>query len=575
MNNKSLWPLFRILASNNFSLGTFLEGFKKGVKGILKNLLIILLVLYFIVVAGGMYITVMNLLGNGLVNSGDIDKMPVVIIFASFCLVLFFGFISAATNYYTGAGEEQFLAMPLKPVEIFGAKIGVTAITDAALGAVVVIVGSVIYGIKAGLLTKPLFYVGMLVTTSAIVSISLFLIYGLMMLFLIVFPKFRKRSILTGIATVLVFVFVCCYSFFSSQMTMMFDLNEGAAAPMVQMIRIWVQKAPVLMIFAQAVSGKILPMLYMVAITGIFIFGVVPLFAPVYIKTLNGFSDIKSKKISREKAQDVITRNVKTNSVFSTLFTRDLRTMFREPSFFANGPLLLIILPVIMLLSGGISFFMASKENLGVVMNEIQKIFLQMSPEGLISFKHYATLILAAISIFMGNCTNVASTSFSREGKALYDLKAMPIECDTIVLVKFWHAFMYCIIAVAIMALYFIAAVVLFHIPLTWGEVLTMIIQACIISLLVSLVLIFTEMFIDTVNPKLQWENPTAAFKQNVNAVVSSFISIGLVGIFVVLIIFLPKSGLGMFLIGAIFGVIAAPLGFLYFRYAVKRIPKM
>ena len=575
MNNKSLWPLFRILASNNFSLGTFLEGFKKGVKGILKNLLIILLVLYFIVVAGGMYITVMNLLGNGLVNSGDIDKMPVVIIFASFCLVLFFGFISAATNYYTGAGEEQFLAMPLKPVEIFGAKVGVTAITDAALGAVVVIVGSVIYGIKAGLLTKPLFYVGMLVTTCAIVSISLFLIYGLMMLFLIVFPKFRKRSILTGIATVLVFVFVCCYSFFSSQMTMMFDLNEGAAAPMVQMIRIWVQKAPVLMIFAQAVSGKILPMLYMVAITGIFIFGVVPLFAPVYIKTLNGFSDIKSKKISREKAQDVITRNVKTNSVFSTLFTRDLRTMFREPSFFANGPLLLIILPVIMLLSGGISFFMASKENLGVVMNEIQKIFLQMSPEGMITFKHYAVLILAAISIFMGNCTNVASTSFSREGKALYDLKAMPIECDTIVLVKFWHAFMYCIIAVAIMALYFIAAVVLFHIPLTWGEVLTMIIQACIISLLVSLVLIFTEMFIDTVNPKLQWENPTAAFKQNVNAVVSSFISIGLVGIFVVLIIFLPKSGLGMFLIGAIFGVIAAPLGFLYFRYAVKRIPKM
>lgn len=575
MKNNSLWPLFKILASNNFSLGTFIEGFKKGVKGILKNILIIVLVLYFVVVAGGMYITVMNLLGNGLVNTGDIDKMPVVVIFASFCLVLFFGFISAATNYYTGCGEEQFLAMPLQSVEIFGAKVGVTAITDASLGAVVVITGSVIYGIKAGLLTNPLFYVGMIVTTCAIVSISLFLIYGLMMLFLIVFPKFRKRNILTGIATVLVFVFVCCYSFFSSQMTMMFDLTEGAAAPMVQMIRVWVEKAPVLMIFAQAVSGKILPMLYMVAITGIFVFGIIPLFAPVYIKTLNGFSDVKSKKISREKAQDVINKNVKTNSVFSTLFTRDLRTMFREPSFFANGPLLLIILPVIMLLSGGISFFMASKENLGVVMNEIQKIFLQMSPEGMITFKHYAVLILAAISIFMGNCTNVASTSFSREGKALYDLKAMPIECDTIVLVKFWHAFMYCIIAVAIMALYFIAAVVLFNIPLTWGEIFAMIIQACIITLLVSLVLIFTEMFIDTVNPKLLWENPTAAFKQNINAVVSSFISMGVVGIFVVLMIFLPKTALGLFLIGGIFGVIAAPLGFLYFRYAVKRIPKM
>ena len=575
MKNKSLWPLFKILASNNFSIGTFFDGFKKGIKGILKNILVIVLVLYFVIVAGGMYITVMNLLGNGLSNTGDIEKMPVVIVFAAFCLVLFFGFISAATNYYTGAGEEQFLAMPLKPVEIFGAKVGVTAITDASLGAVVVIVGSIIYGIKTGLVTKPLFYVGMLITTCAIVSIALFLIYGLLMIFLLLIPKLRKRNILTGIATCLVFVFVCCYSFLSSQLTVMLDMDAGAAAPLVQIIRLWVDKVPFLMIFADAVSGKLIPMLIMLAIILVFVFAIVPVFAPGYIKTLNGFSDIKSKKISKAKAQDVINRNVKTNSVFSTLFTRDLRTMFREPSFFANGPLLLIILPVIMLLSGGISIIMSSKDNLSAIMNQLQMIFMQMSPEGMMRFKHYATLIIAAVAIFMGNCTNVASTSFSREGKALYDLKAMPIECDTIVLVKFWHAFMYCIIAVVIIAIYFIGAVALFNIPLTTTEVCTMLLEACIITLLVSLVLIFTEMFIDTVNPKLQWENPTAAFKQNLNAVVSSFISMGVVAIFVVLMIFLPKTGLGMLLIGVIFAVIAAPLGFLYFRYAVKRIPKM
>ena len=575
MENKSLWPLFKILASNNYSIGSFFEGFKKGIKGILKNLLIIVLILYFVVVAGGMFIAVMNMLGNGLVNTGDIDKMPVIILFAAFCIVLFFGFISAATNYYTGAGEEQFLAMPLKPVEIFGAKVGVTAITDAALGAVVVIVGSVIYGIKAHMLTKPLFYVGMLLTTCAIVSISLLLIYGLLMIFLVIIPKLRKRSILTGIATVLVFVFVCCYSFFSSQMTMMMDLNEGATAPTVQMIRLIAEKAPFLMIFARAIDGKLLPMLLMVAITAVFIFVVVPLLAPVYIKTLNGFSDVKSKKISKEKAQDVINKNIKTNSVFSTLFTRDLRTMFREPSFFANGPLMIIILPVIMLLSGGVSFLMASKDSIEVVMNELQKIFLQMTPEGMLRFKYYATLVMAAISIFMGNCTNVASTSFSREGKALYDLKAMPIEPDTIVLVKFWHAFMYCIVSVVIIALYFIGSVALFKIPLTASEIAIMIVEACILTLIVSLVLIFGEMFIDTVNPKLQWENPTAAFKQNVNAVVSSFISMGFVAIFVVLMISLPKTSLGMLIIGAIFAVIAAPLGYFYFKYAVKRIPKM
>ena len=75
MKQNMIWPLFKILASHFFSFGTFFEGFKKGVKGILKNILVIVLILYFLVFAGGMYIAVMNSVGNGLLNSGDIEKM--------------------------------------------------------------------------------------------------------------------------------------------------------------------------------------------------------------------------------------------------------------------------------------------------------------------------------------------------------------------------------------------------------------------------------------------------------------------------------------------------------------------
>ena len=575
MKTNALWSLFKIMSSNIFSFGTFIEGFKKGVKGIAKNILIILLAIYLFAASGGMYIMIMNNLGNNLLASGDLEKMPIYIMFIALFVVFFFGFISAATNYYTGCGEEQFLAMPLNALDIFGAKVGVTAVTDASFGALVVIVGSVIYGIKAALLANPLFYLGMIAATCAIVSISLFVIYGLLIFVLLLLPKMRKRTILTGIATVLIFIFVCVYSFFSSQMSVSLDLSQGSLPPIIQIIRLYAQKAPFLMIFANAISGNILSILLMVAITLAFIFGIVPLFAPLYIKTLNGFSDVKSKKISRQKAQDVITKNVKANSVFATLFTRDLRIMFREPSFFANGPLLIIILPVIMLVSGGVSFFMASHSNVNAVMQELQRIFLALSPEEILNIKYYSILGLAAFSIFMGNCTNVAATSFSREGKALYDLKAMPINCDTIVLVKFWHAFMYCIIALAISAIYFSAGVALIGFPFTAGEVLEVIIKGGALALLVSLVLVFVEMFIDTFNPKLQWENPIAAFKQNVNALVSAFITMGLIALFVVLMLFLPRNNLGILLVGLIFTVIAAPLGYLYFRYAVKRIPLM
>ena len=575
MKQHMIWPLFKILASNLFSFGNFIEGFKKGVKGIFKNILVIVLVLYFAVVAGGMYIAVMNSVGNGLVNSGDIEKMPVMIVFAAFCLVLFFGFISAATNYYTGCGEEQFLAMPLTPLDIFGAKTGVTAITDAALGAVVMIVGAVIYGIKAKLFSHPLFYLGIIVTTLAIVCLSLFLIYGLLILAMVIFPKLRKRNILTSIATILVFIFVCGYSLFSSNLAMMFDLSENGAAPALQLIRLSVQKLPFLMVFSDSLSGKPLAMLIMLAISALFIFVIVPLLSPVYIKTLNGFSDVKSKKITKEQAAVVLDKQVKSNSVFSTMLTRDFRTIFREPSFFANGPLMIIIIPVIFVISFTVSWITAGNEGISALTNNMLQGFLALDAAGVARVRHYIVLILAAFEIFMGNCTSVAATSFSREGKALFDLKAMPIENDTIVLVKFCHAFIYCIVATVVMILVLIGGVAALGVPFTASEMLGMIIKSTIVNIVVSLVLIFTEMFIDTVNPKLLWETPTAAFKQNVNAVVSSFISMGVVGLFIVLMIVLPKNTLGLLAIIGIFTAIAAPLGFFYFKYAVKKIPKM
>lgn len=575
MKQNMIWPLFKILASNLFSFGTFIEGFKKGVKGIFKNILVIVLVLYFVIVAGGMYIAIMNSVGNGLVNSGDIEKMPVMIVFAAFCLVLFFGFISAATNYYTGCGEEQFLAMPLTPKDIFGAKVGVTAITDAALGAAVMIVGAIIYGIKAKLYTNPLFYLGIIVTTFAIVCLCLFLIYTLLILAMIIFPKLRKRSILTGIATVLVFIFVCGYSLFSSNLAMMFDLSENGAAPALQLIRLSVQKLPFLMIFSDSLSGKPLAMLVMLAVSALFIFAIVPLYSPVYIKTLNGFADVKSKKITKAQAAVVLDKELKSNSVFSTMLTRDFRTVLREPSFFANGPLMIILIPVIFAISFTVSFIMAGNEGILALTNSLKQSMLALAPAGLTRIKHYIVLILAAFEIFMGNCTNIAATSFSREGKALFDLKAMPIETDTIVFVKFWHAFIYCIIAAVFMSLILLGGVLALGLPFTVGELIVMCIKAAVVNLVVSLALIFGEMFIDTVNPKLLWETPTAAFKQNVNAVVSSFISMGVVAIFVVLIFIMPKNTIGMLLIIAIFAVISAPLGYFYFKYAVKKIPKM
>ena len=576
MKNQMLWPLFKIFSSNSFSFGMFLENFKKGIKGILKNILYIALIIYFIVAAGGLFILLMSRIGNGLVNSGDIEKMPVFIMFAALAAVMFFGFIAAATNYYTGSGEEQFLSMPLNAVEIFGAKVAVTAVSDLILGAAIMLVGGIIYGIKAGLVTQPMFYVGLLVTIFAVEAIAVFVIYALLLLFLNVIPKLRNRSILTSLATVLLLCFVFAYSTFSTRLTALMDQDDTGTAVFVQLIRLWTQKAPVLMFFADAMSGKIVPILVMAAIFAVIVFVFIPVAAPLYIRSLNGFSDVKTKKITTEKAKDVLNKELKTNSVFHTLLVRDIRTIFREPSFFGNGPLMIILVPVMFLISFTVSFAAAKGSGIAEVRAMMISTFTEnMTPEGMETVKYIFTVIIAGICIFMGNCANIASTSFSREGKAIYDLKAMPIQEDTIVLVKFWHALIYCLASIVIIFLFFFGLVKFLYIPFTAADIFSMTLKYSVLTILASFVLIFIEMFIDTVNPKLQWENPTAAFKQNMNAVVSTFIVMGFIALMVLLIFLLPKNNIGFFAVAGIMLVIAAPLGYFYFKYAVKKIPKM
>ena len=438
------------------------------------------------------------------------------------------------------------------------------------------LVGGIIYGIKAGLVTHPMFYVGLLVTIFAVEAIAIFVIYALLLLFLNVIPKLRNRSILTSLATVLLLCFVFVYSIYSSRLSMLMDQADASTAMFVQLIRLWTEKAPFLMFFADAMSGKIIPVLVMAAIFAVIVFGFVPLAAPLYIRSLNGFSDVKTKKITKEKAQNVLNKELKTNSVFHTLLVRDVRTIFREPSFFGNGPLMILLVPVMFLISFTVSFAAAKGSGIAEVRAMMISTFTEnMTPEGLETVKYMFTVIIAGICIFMGNCANIASTSFSREGKAIYDLKAMPIQEDTIVLVKFWHALIYCLASIVIIFLFFFGLVKFLYIPFTATDIFTMTLKYSILTILASFVLIFIEMFIDTVNPKLQWENPTAAFKQNMNAVVSTFIVMGFIALMVLLIFLLPKNNIGFFAVAGIMLVIAAPLGYFYFKYAVKKIPKM
>lgn len=573
-----LYRLYKLMNSGSNIFSGLLEGFKKGPKGIIKSLFLILFAIYVFGVMIGMYSFYMIATYKYLAASGNQQFMPLISMMVAVAVIMFFGFTSVASSYYTGTGEEFLMSLPLTPGQFFGTKFAVSFVSDAIMGLGMFAISSFVYGYNEGLLTNPLFYLGFLISAIAFSVASVFIIYLLFILFLYFIPALRKKKLLTIVATILIIVFCAFYGFLNSSVSISFSNPEFASEKVggsIDKIYEFGSKTPVFMYIAGALNGKIIPILILAAITALILFVLVPLVGRMYIKSLNGFSDVKSKKISTEKAEEVINKDVRSLSIFQALFLRDYRNVVREPAFFSNGPLFVYLFPVIFAVSFSIGFI-ASGEGMGNLFAHIRESVAGLGPELYEPVKYFTILIGGAYTIFSGTFANLATTAFSREGKALNDLKAMPVKFDMIVKVKFWHAFLYVGIADVITIILLTIAYNVLAFPIPVSDFIAMCILMTVFAAAVSALLIFIDMFIDTANPKLNWETPMAASKQNFNVLWSMLLSMLTVALLIILVIFvLPQKTISLVILTAIYAIISAPVGAGYFRYAEKRLKEM
>lgn len=570
-----IYKLFKILNQGSYNFSGIFGEFKKGPKGIIKAIFLSILAIYVFGVMIGMYTMYMIGTYKYLAESGNQQFMPFISMMVALMVIMFFGFTSVASTYYTGTGEEFLMSLPLTPAQFFGAKFAVSFVSDAIMGVGMFAISSFVYGYNEGLLTHPLFYLGFLVTALVFSITAVFIIYLLFILILYFIPALRKKKVMTVIATILLIAFCMFYGFLNSSVSISFSNMEFANERIgnsIDKIFELSSDIPFFMYISGALNGKVIPILILAVAGSLVIFVLVPLFGNMYIKSLNGFSDVKSKKITTEKAAEVIKKDVRSGSVFHALFMRDVRNVLREPAFFSNGPLFVFLFPVIF----GISFvigFVASGENIGEIVSELQLKMMEISPQQFVSIKYYVTLGFAAYTIFTGTFANIANTSFSREGKSLNDLKAMPVKFDMIVKVKFWHAMLYVGIADAISIILLSVFYSLIAVPVTFWELVQMCLFMTLVAGSISILLIFIDMFIDTMNPKLNWETPMAACKQNFNVLWSMLLTMLTIALVVVLVIVvLPKKMNALLILSVIFIIISSPIGAGYFRYAEKRL---
>lgn len=219
----------------------------------------------------------------------------------------------------------------------------------------------------------------------------------------------------------------------------------------------------------------------------------------IYIKTLLEKNNFKSHRKELAVESLVIER-----PKYLTIFINDLRLVLRTPVYMFNCvstafliPILVVVMPLLTNTS--------SQQDID---------FSQLYA----SYSDIFTLILVAFFAFIASVNPTASTTFSREGKANWISGIIPTYPSDVFVGRILQPILLQIIAMLLMV-----TAMLFILPL---GILDMII-AVVIGLIVSLPIIAVGIVIDGINPKLEWEDPQKAVKQNLNVVYNMFIGVG------------------------------------------------
>ncbi len=238
------------------------------------------------------------------------------------------------------------------------------------------------------------------------------------------------------------------------------------------------------------------------------------IFSPIYKKLLL-MTNVKRAKINNNdsKTKSYINSSYKRRTPYISLLRKEISSIYREPQFFLNGPFVIILMPLILFvtyyfsyknsneMNGLISLILGNKNNMNLIVS-----------------------IAVVASFLLGDFSSITSTAISREGKSFSILKTLPIKPKEYILSKITHGLILTFFGSLVFSfvLYFILKLNLYAVILI-----------CIIVLISSILFHIISISFDINKPKLNWDNPVIAMKQNFNAVYAIFVAMGYaVGLF-------------------------------------------
>jgi ABC-2 type transport system permease protein len=476
-------------------------------------------------------------------------------------IVFVFGFIMALSTYSLSAAEQQLLALPIRPRAFLGAKFVVVYLSEFAFSLFLMGVNLAVFGLREA---PPLaFYLCGLVVALAIPLLPLAIAYFIIVPIMSLARFMRNKNTVLMAVGVIGLVFALAFNIWiQGSMTRLSDpgwILHNYAGPGTVLNLVGSSWPPSLVAWealAAAAAGRWpegLALALGLAVAGTAVAALVATgLGGVYGRSLLDFGEGVLKKLGRSETADFIGRGFARKGALRALFLRENRLMNREPIYFLNGPFIVILMPVILVI-----MYFVQRSNFAELAGAVEG--LRGGPAGL--------LIGAGFGAFLGSSTSITCTALSRDAKALVYLRALPVAPRTYLLAKLAHGLFYALFGSVVGGV---------------GTAIILGLDAVTALLSVFVALSFSALFnlaglwIDTANPKLSWDNPVAAMKQNPNAVIAILGTMALIGGLGGLSTILPLGVAGFSLVyggGAL--VVFASLLAAYVKYAGSRLESL
>lgn len=220
---------------------------------------------------------------------------------------------------------------------------------------------------------------------------------------------------------------------------------------------------------------------------------------------INGVKRISNNAIHQKRSISKVLANTKKNNYKVTYLKKELKLLTRTPSFFSNCILSNLLWPIIIILI----YLIQGQDN---VIVEFVNHYKEQEALGLL----VVFISVFAISAILTTANSIASSSISREGKHFPFMKYIPMDYKTQLNIK---ALVSIIISFGFNFIYLL--IISYYLKATFIDFMVF----SLITLLSSIFFTYLGIYLDTINPKLIWEDELNALRGNENTFFSMAIS--------------------------------------------------